>query len=180
MFVCGDDAGAVCVSGGEADLDAVLGAVLGGVGTDPAGSVLLGGGSLGVAEAGFPPGGGGDELDLHLFDEFTRVRVDSGGVEDASAGGVDGGLLGSDGRKVWGTGGALATVLLVVSSAGVFEAVREPSFRFLNSLELRNLRCFKRAEFDIFSLFAVLVLRVEAGFGNRWAVGRFHSRFHKL
>ena len=173
MFVCGDDAGSVCVSGGEADLDAILGAVLGWLGADLAGSLLLGGGSVGVAKAGVPAGGGGNELDFHLCDEFAESRLDRRRAEDASTGGVDGGLLGAGGGEVRGAGGAVAAMLLAVSPAGIFETLREDLFGPSNSLDLRNLRLLWGREFDFFSLFADLVLREEEGFGDRWPVGRF-------
>ena len=125
MFVFGDDAGIVCVSGGEADFDAVVGVVFGRVGVADAGGFLLGSGGVGVAEAGVSAGGGGDELDFHLCDEFFEFGMDSGGLEGAPAGCVDGGLLGAGGGEVRGAGGAVAAVFLVVSAAGVSEAVKK-------------------------------------------------------
>jgi hypothetical protein len=79
---------------------------------------------VGVAEAGVSAGGGGDELDFCLCDEFFEFGMDSGGVEDALAGGVDGGFLGAGGGEVRVAWGIVAIVFLVVSAAGVFEAVK--------------------------------------------------------
>jgi hypothetical protein len=78
-----------------------------------------------VAEVGVSAGGGGDELDFHLCDEFAESWLDKRGLEGAPAGWVDVGLLGAGGGEVRGAGGAVATVFLVVSAAGISEVVKK-------------------------------------------------------